>query len=170
MKIHSNNIINGYLEDKFGKHGTQFLKNQKPNRSFHIAWDELPKGTESLALIFLDYDAIPVCGFPWIHWTVANIDPNLKELPENASVDMKLLEGVTSWYSKLLPEESRMSKEDSTGYGGCAPPDQSHRYTIYVYALSKKLNLERGFYANELLKAMEDYILDQAKLHCMYRA
>lgn len=168
MKIFSKNIINGYLEDKFGKHGTQFLKNQKPNRSFHLAWDNLPKNTESLALIFLDYDAIPVCGFPWIHWTVANIDPNLKELPENASVDMKLLEGVTSLYSKLLPD--RMTKEDSIGYGGCAPPDQDHRYTVYVYALSKKLKLERGFYTNELLKAMEDCILDQAKLHCMYRS
>jgi len=170
VKINSSNIINGYLEDKFGKYGAQFLKNTKPNRSFHLAWSDLPEGTESLALIFLDHDAVPVCGFSWIHWTVANIDPELKTLPENASVEMQLLEGVTSWNSGLLPKEHRLDKEEATGYGGCAPPDQAHRYTIYMYALNKNLHLSRGFYANELLKAMDGYILDQATLHCMYRS
>jgi len=170
VKIYSKNIINGYLEDRFGKHETQILTSKEYNPSFHLAWSDLPKDTESMALIFLDYDAIPVCGFPWIHWTVANIDPKLKELPENASMEMKLLEGVTSWNSGLLSKEHRLDKEDATGYGGCAPPDQAHRYTIYMYALNKKLNLSRGFYANELLKAMDGYILDQATLHCMYRS
>lgn len=169
MRIYSNNIIDGHLEDRFGKHGEQFLKNRKPNRSFHVAWDEVPENTESLALIFIDHDAIPVCGFSWIHWTVANIDPELRELPENASVEMDLLEGLTSWHSPIVPESRHLDKEDAIGFGGCSPPDQPHRYTIELYALNKKLDLPRGFYKNELLKAMDGSILNQATLHAIYR-
>lgn len=170
MNIYSKNIINGYLEDRFGKHETQILTSKEYNPSFHLAWSDLPKDTESMALIFLDYDAIPVCGFPWIHWTIANIDPTFFELPENASVEMNLLEGVNSCYSGLLHEKHKLNKEDATGFCGCAPPDQAHRYTIYMYALNKNLHLSRGFYANELLKAMDGCILDQATLHCMYKS
>ena len=169
MKINSNSLIHETFKKEIGHHGTQFLKN-KPTYSFHIAWQDLPKGTQSLALLFIDYDAIPVCGFPWIHWTVANIDPQLTELPENASKTMRLLEGVTSWHSKLLPEEHRLTKEEDAGFGGCAPPDKAHLYTIKVYALDTKLNLTRGFYLNELLKAMAGHVLDKAVLEGLYPA
>ena len=168
-QIYSNNIIAGHFEDKIGHRGTHFLKDKKPNYSFHLGWSELPKGTKSLALVFTDPDAIPVCGFSWIHWTVANIDPMLGELPENASTEMQLLEGVSSWGSGILPEAIKLSKEDATGFGGCAPPDQTHRYIIEVYALDTLLNLSRGFYLNELSKAMEGHILDQATLSALYK-
>jgi len=169
MKIYSNNIIDGYFNDKIGYRGNQFLKNKKPNRSFHIAWQDLPKGTNTLALTFIDHDSIPVCGFSWIHWIVANIDPNCKELPENASVDMALLEGVTSWNSWLLPEEYKLDKEDATGFGGCSPPDAPHLYTVELYAIDQTLELPRGFYMNELFKKMQGHILDKARLHAMYK-
>lgn len=168
MKIYSTSIINGHLEDRFGNRGSQFLNGKKASRSFQLSWDNLPEGTKSLALIFIDYDAIPVCGFSWIHWTAANIDPNIKELPENASIDMDLLQGLTSWYSKFLPNDWRLSKEEAIGYGGCAPPDKPHQYTIKLYALSKVLDLKSGFYANELLKAMDGYILGKAKITAIY--
>lgn len=167
MKITSNNIVNGYLDDKFGFRGSQFI-GQKPSRSFHIAWSDLPEKTQTLALVFVDYDAVPVCGFPWTHWIVANIDPTLGSLPENASLDMNLLEGVTSWNSPLLSKESRLSREEATGYGGCAPPDKTHHYTLYVYALDSKLDLQRGFYLNEFLNALEGHVLDSAKLAALY--
>ncbi|MCL5260206.1 MAG: YbhB/YbcL family Raf kinase inhibitor-like protein [Gammaproteobacteria bacterium] len=168
MKIFSNSIHAGFLADAHGHRGKQFSKDQKPNRSFHIAWQDAPESTASLALVFIDHDAIPVSNFSWIHWTVANIDPKLQELPENASVEMSLLEGVTSWYSFLLPEGKRLSKEAATGYGGSAPPDKPHRYTIEMYALDTELNLTRGFYLNELMKAMEGHILEKAVLHAIY--
>lgn len=168
MQIHSNNIKNGRFDDSIGKHGQQFLEDKKPSRSFHIAWEDLPKGTQSLALIFSDEDAIPVCGFSWIHWTVANIDPQLKSLPENASQEMNLIQGLTSWSSRILPEEWHINKEDDASFGGCAPPDKDHRYTIDVYALDTKLNLKSGFYKNELVWAMQGHILNHASLHAVY--
>ncbi len=169
MKIKSESIINGYFKDDIGHRGSNFLHGKKPNYSFHLAWEELPQNTASLALIFIDHDAIPVCGFSWIHWTVANIDPSLNELPENASVNLDLLEGVTSWSSGIIPEEWRLSKEEDAGFGGCAPPDKEHLYTIELYALDKKLELNSGFMMNELLKAMKDHVLDKAILEALYR-
>jgi len=170
MKINSKSIENGYFKNEIGHHGTQFLKGIKPNFSFHLAWEDVPANTKSLVLIFIDHDAIPVCGFTWIHWTVANIDPALKELPENASVNMDLLEGVTSWNSGIIPEDWRLNREDATGFGGCAPPDKEHLYTIELYALDKLLTLERGFYMNELLKAMSGHVLEKCTLEALYKA
>jgi len=169
MKITSNSIINGYFKDEIGHRGSSFLKEVKPNYSFHLAWQDLPKKTQSLAILFLDHDAIPVCGFTWIHWTVANIDPALEELPENASVTMDLLEGLTSWSSGIIPTEWQLSKEDDAGFGGCAPPDQEHLYTIEVYALDKTLELPRGFMMNHLLKAMKGHVLEKATLEALYK-
>ena len=169
MKIISKSIVNGYFKDDIGHRGTHFLQGKKPNYSFHLAWQDLPKDTQSLALIFVDHDAIPVCGFTWIHWTVANIDPALGELPENASVDMHLLEGVTSWSSGIIPEDWRLSKEDDAGYGGCAPPDQEHLYTVEVYALDCTLTLPHGFMMNQLLKAMKGHVLDKCILEALYK-
>jgi len=169
MKINSTSIVNGYFKDDIGHRGSSFLKGKKPNYSFQLSWENLPKNTLSLALIFMDHDAIPVCGFSWIHWTVANIDPALKELPENASVDLNLLEGMTSWSSGIIPEEWRLSKEEDAGFGGCAPPDQEHLYTVEVYALDKKLALSRGFMMNDLLKAMKGHVLEKCVLEAMYK-
>ena len=169
MKIKSNSIVNGYFKDDIGHRGANFLKGKKPNYSFHLSWEDLPQNTVSLALTFVDHDAIPVCGFSWIHWTVANIDPALKELPENASVNLKLLQGVTSWSSCLIPKDERMCKEDDAGFGGCAPPDQEHLYTIELYALDKQLGLPSGFWMNDLLKAMKGHVLNKCTLEAFYK-
>lgn len=170
MKIKSNNIINGYFTDHVGHRSTHFLKDIMPNYSFHLAWEDLPPGTQSLALTFVDHDAIPVCGFTWIHWLVANIDPTLKELPENASATKSLLEGVNSWNSRFVPKEWHLDKEDASSYGGCAPPDKEHLYTIELYALDEQLHLSRGFMMNELLKAMKGHVLDKAMLEAWYKS
>ncbi|MCE3267767.1 MAG: YbhB YbcL family protein [Burkholderiales bacterium] len=170
MKIQSKNINNGYLDDQFGKYGTQVIKDtQVINRSFEVSWSEIPANTKSLALIFVDHDAIPVCGFSWVHWTVANIDPKLQHLPENASVELDLTEGITSFNAPLAPEVWKLDTEQATGYGGCAPPDKDHGYTLELYALDSILDIKRGFYTNELLNAMDGHILDQAKLRVWYR-
>lgn len=168
LKIYSNHIKSGYFHQDIGNCG-QHMHKHKPTYSFHLGWQDLPVGTKSLALVFLDHDAIPVCGFTWIHWTIANIDPAQHELTENASIEKDLLEGMTSWGSEILPPEWKLSPEEGIGFGGCAPPDKPHQYTIELYALDKKLNLQRGFYFNELLHAMEGHILDKAVLQAMYK-
>ena len=169
MKITSKNIINEQLDNAFGHHGTQFVGSM-PTRSFQISWSDLPKETVSLAIFFDDLDAIPVCGFSWIHWVVANIDPAWGELPENASLAMNLLEGVNSWAAPIIPADWKLSPEQAAHFGGCAPPDKAHRYTLKMYALDKKLDLKRGFLANALYHAMEGHILAEATLKFWYKA
>jgi Raf kinase inhibitor-like YbhB/YbcL family protein len=171
MKIFSNNVVGGYLDNRFGHHGSQFVSGTKVcTRSFHIGWADLPQNTKSLAMIFIDHDAIPVCGFSWIHWTLANIDPSCGELPENASIDLDLLQGITSFAAPIAPEDWRLSREDAIGYGGCAPPDKDHCYTSEIFALDTLLDLEPGFYANELINKMKGHILGQQKLDAVYRS
>lgn len=168
MKLYSASIKNGFLEDRFGHRGNEIYKNTMPTRSFHLSWEDLPKSTQSIAVVFIDYDAIPVCGFPWIHWSIANVDPNA-ELHENESVEGDLLEGVSSWASRFLPDELKLSHEEATAFGGCAPPDKPHEYSIEVYALDTLLDLKKGFYLNELMHKMKGHVLAKATLSAMYK-
>ena len=169
MKLYSNNIQNGVIAPEFGKYGEQKLPNGKPTRSFHLSWSDVPAKTKSLAIIFSDQDAIPPCGFEWIHWTVANIEPTMHELPENASCELDLLQGATSWSSGLLSDEMRLGIDEDSGFGGCAPPDKDHTYTIEFFALDCVLDLSPGFFKNELWWAMQGHIIDTAKLEAIYR-
>ena len=66
MKIYSKNVENNYLDSDFGANVKKNVMNNSRG-SFHIGWSNLPKGTASLALEFYDNDAVPVCGFTWIH-------------------------------------------------------------------------------------------------------
>lgn len=171
MELFSSGVIDGYIEDRFGKRGTQFVQGKKPSYSLPISWSNLPSSTKSLALVFIDHDAIPVCGFSWIHWLVANINPLvIKELPENASITTKLLQGLTSWSSPLLDEQWSLDKQDDIGYGGCAPPDKAHNYTLKLIALDNFLDLDNGFYYNELLQAMTGHILATTSLQAKYKS
>lgn len=170
LQITSDGIVDGYIKDEFGKRGGEFIKNKKPCYSLPIKWHNVPNGTKTLALVLLDYDAIPVCGFTWIHWLVANINPAMECLPADASRTGELLQGVTSWASPLLSEEWSLDKVDAIGYGGCAPPDTTHTYTIKLYALDTELDLSTGFYYNELIHAIQGHVLGVAKLNAKYKA
>ncbi len=170
MKIISEGIVNGYIQDRFGKFAEESDKIQGvPMRSLPVAWSELPSGTQSIAVVMQDYDAVPVCGFSWIHWLVADVDPNQNGLVANASREkVDLIQGKSSLASKQLCGE--LPDGITNFYGGPRPPDKDHEYEITVYALDKKLGLQNGFRLNELLKAMRGHILESVSIHGMYRA
>lgn len=168
MEIKSSGITNGVIDDKYGKRGNQFTENGMPNYSIPIEIINSPEGTKAYAIFIEDKDAIPVTGFPWIHWTAANIKTT--SIEENASLNDKgkFVQGRNSW-SGQLNGEGALSALEASMYGGMAPPDKEHTYDIYVYALSEELDLEEGFYANEMFKAMEGKILGQAKIQGSYK-
>ena len=168
MQITSSGIINGSIQDKFGKFGDEKIDGV-PTRSLPITWENVPVGTKTLALIMQDYDAIPVCGFSWIHWLVADIDPHRNELAENASrEDSTLIQGKNSQASKQIC--GNQPESITNFYSGPRPPDQAHEYEIILFALDTKLNLKNSFLMNELLKAMRGHILAQATLIGTYRS
>lgn len=84
LHLTSSGITNNTIEKRFGKFGTEKLEGV-PTLSLPISWSNIPEGTKSFALVMQDYDAVPVCGFSWIHWLVADIDPTLEGLGENVS-------------------------------------------------------------------------------------
>ena len=58
---------NGFLPDKYGKYAPAAdRKYDHAVCSFPITIEEVPEGTQTLALTFIDYDSTPVCGFTWI--------------------------------------------------------------------------------------------------------
>jgi Raf kinase inhibitor-like YbhB/YbcL family protein len=90
-----------------------------------LRWENVPAGTESLALVVDDPDAV---GGLYIHWVVTGIPPSTTELVEGA-----------------LPEGARVSLNSGhkAAYLGPCPPAGTgvHHYRFHLYALSKTLTL-----------------------------
>jgi len=166
MTVTSPGIVAGVIDLKYGKHGTHFLKGM-PDYSLPIEIHNAPSGTKSFALFMEDKDAIPVARFSWIHWVVANL--TAPKLEENASAQPngRFAQGVNSWASPLLGS-SKLTDAEASRYGGMAPPDKAHVYELHVYALDTKLDLEDGFFANELFKASKDHVLAECSLFGSY--
>lgn len=130
--------------------------------SFPFSIEGAPAGTKTFAWSLVDYDSIPVCGFAYIHWVVANVPAAKTKIEADFSrIDSQHLHGKNSLVSKFLPTDFS-AIEDS--YIGPYPPDQDHIYTLTVYALDSDLALSQGFYLNNLQKALEPHLLGRAKI------
>ena len=162
MKVTSSAVVDGWIQDKYGCKGDNFVNNM-PGLSIPFEIEGAPEGTKSFAVIFDDYDAVPVCGFDWLHWTIADLRRTSVAEGESHN-DPDFTEGCNSWHS--VAGENTI--EQATGYGGPAPPDREHRYTLKVYALDTVLDLKRGFRLNELYFAMQGHVLAHAKLIGLY--
>lgn len=158
MIVTSTGIMDGMIQKKYGGYGTQFNENEVPTYSLPFKIEEEPKNTVSFAFILEDKDAYPVVGFTWIHWIGANL--KRKEVKENESqTATDFIQGANSWISL---QGNQQTKEQASYYGGMTPPDKEHTYELHVFALDKMLDLESGFYLNELYQKMEGHILEEA--------
>ena len=155
MKVLSSGIVNGTIKDDYGKFGEHFIQDM-PSFSIPFEIMDEPKNTVSFAVILDDKDAIPVCGFDWIHWLIANLKKNTLIAGESSNINAEFIQGNNSWNQPL--------------YGGMAPPDKEHIYDLTVYALDTELDLSSGFSYEELLKKMEGHILDSFCLKGKYRS
>ena len=112
---------------------------------------DMPEGTEYLALIMDDPDAMGAVGKVWVHWVVWNIWP----VSNTGVVDYnQASEGMTDF--------------GEVGYGGPAPPDKRHTYIFKLYALDIKLDLPNESTKADVEKAMEGHIIEQATLTVTY--
>lgn len=166
MLVTSQAIKDGYFDPKYGKYGTEFNVNGVPTLSFPFQIQGAPENTVSYALVFENKDAYPVSGgFSWIHWTAANITRT--DIEENASQSATdFIQGVNSWTSI---QGGQQDKKLSSFFGGMAPPDAPHLYELHVFALDTMLDLEDGFFMNDLYKKMDGHILDQYTLKALYK-
>ena len=111
---------------------------------------EMPEGTEYLALIMDDPDAIGAVGKVWVHWVVWNIN----------SYGPRVIDVMTG--------TEGMTDFGEVGYGGPAPPDKRHTYVFKLYALDSELDLPDKSTKADVEKAMEGHILEQATLTGTY--
>lgn len=114
-----------------------------------LAWDGVPDGTASFALVLEDPDVPAAAGVDvWIHWVAYNVPATLREIPEAWNV-----EGT-----------SGIGTRGKTVYSGPRPPDREHRYYFRLYALDATLALAPGATRDELVEAMRGHVLAEAEL------
>jgi len=125
------------------------------NVSPPLEWSEVPKATQSFALICDDPDA-PMG--TWFHWVIFNIPASVHKLNENISLNKVLEDGAVQGNNDFR----------KTGYGGPCPPGGTHRYFFKIYALDKRIGLTPGTTKDELIKELEGHILAEGKLMGKY--
>ena len=170
MKI-SVPLENGMLADKYGKHApAAYQLEGHPTVSFPLTIADVPANTKSLALTFLDWDAIPVSGFCWIHWLACNFPADTTLIPENASASgaVPCVQGSNSDWSPLAG--SWTDPRIIHRYAGPYPPDKDHVYTLTVYALDTELDLEEGYFLNEFRRAVRGHVIEEVVLDLPSRA
>ena len=117
-----------------------------------LEWEGVPDGTQSFAVVCHDPDAPLVDGFT--HWVAYGIDGTAEGLPEGVT---DVTEG---------PNDA-----GNQGYNGPAPPPGHgpHHYYFWVYALREDPDLEPGLSRRELLDAIEDLVIEQARFVGTYK-
>ena len=123
------------------------------NISPPLKWSNIPQGTKQLALLCFDPDAPHPKGFT--HWVVYGISPDIKEIAEGEKKG-NFIKGTNSGGKK--------------GYTGPAPPPGHgpHHYYFWLYALDTALDLKPGLTREQLLDAIADHIIIQARLVGIY--
>jgi len=121
-----------------------------------LKWDLIPDGSISLVLICDDPDA-PVG--TWVHWVYYDISANTKSLPESIIPD----EHPTIGGVQGINDFRRI------GYGGPCPPGGIHRYYFKLYALDTLLKLPPGATKQQVVKAMENHIIEHVQLMGKYK-
>ncbi len=134
---------NGNIPSKYTCDG----ENLRP----HLSIENAPKNTKSFVLIVHDPDAPAK---DWLHWTIWNIAPEIREIPEN-TVPYGTLQGMTDF--------------GETGWGGPCPPSGTHRYFFELYALDTILDIAQGSDRKTLEDAISPHVIEKAQLIGLYK-
>ncbi len=181
-----------------GKHDPDTHATFAANRSPHLAWENLPAGTRSLALLCVD-DQVPTVGddvnqegktvpadlprCDFYHWVLVDLDPAKGPIPEGA-----FSEGVSNGGKQgpAGPLGTRQGTNNFTqwfgddatmgghyfGYDGPFPPWNDalvHHYLFTLYALDvDSLGVDGTFDGGAVQAAIEGHVLDTASFHGYY--
>lgn len=169
-----------------------------PNRNPHLAWDGVPAGTKSFALLCIDPDVPtvaemvgkegvlipadqPRCDF--VHWVVADIPADVREIAAGSCSDGVVPHGKQdpagpagarqgiNDYTGWFAGDAGMSG-DWHGYDGPFPPPNDlrlHRYFFRLFALdAERLDLPARFTAADVFQAMHGHVLDEVAIYGTY--
>jgi len=196
MRIRSDSFANGQpIPPEFAA-GTPdgFSANRNP----HLAWDDVPGGTVSFALLCIDPDVPTVAEMvgrndveipveqprtDFIHWVMIDIPAGVREIAAGSCS-----EGITAKgkHNPHGPDGSRQGLNDYTGwfagnpemagdwlgYDGPYPPGNDlrlHRYFFRIFALDvPRLDVPARFTAADVRHAMQGHVLGEAAIHGTY--
>ena len=115
-----------------------------------LSWSGVPAGTQSLALMLEDPDA--VSARPFVHWLAWDVNPASGGLPEGVSPDAAgLVQG--------------RNNRGAIGYFGPRPHgSRPHHYHFQLFALDRRLDLARGADREALLAAMNGHVIARGDL------
>ena len=168
------------------------------NRNPHLAWEGVPQGTRSFALLCIDPDAptvletigredlqIPVeqPRGDFIHWVMVDIAATQREIAAGSCSD-----GITAKGKPTPPGPAgtRQGLNDYTGwfagdadmggdyygYDGPYPPFNDlrlHRYFFRLFVLDvEQLELPQRFTAADVFRAMHGHVLGEASVYGTY--
>ncbi len=163
------------------------------NKNPHLAWSEVPAGTESLVLVCIDGDAptdgtnvnkagatlpssMPRADF--YHWCLVDIPTTRSSIaagefskevtpkgkPGGTLAPMRHgINDYTAWFAG-----DKDMAGDYYGYDGPCPPwndERTHHYIFRLYALdTARLAVEGRFTCLDVLQAIHGHILDEAQV------
>ncbi len=117
-----------------------------------LTWSKSPNKTESFAVLMKDIDAP---GGIFYHWGIYNIP----------AATMTLAAGAAT------PTGANVAQNnfDKAGYSGpCPPKGNAHTYVFNIYALDTQIKLAAGASDQDLEKALQGHVLDQAEFRGVY--
>lgn len=128
------------------------------NASPELSIEQVPAGTESLALVFDDPDAPRA--EPWVHWLCWNLAPATTTIPEGIPHGDSVLDGASQGQSDSGP----------IGYAGPCPPvgHGVHRYRFTLYALDTDLDVQPSASRATLEDAMAGHVVGRTQLTGTY--
>ncbi len=168
------------------------------NRNPHLAWDEVPSGTQSFALIAHDFD-VPSraddvnrsdCEVPedlpridFFHWVLVDLPPTVREIAEGLYSDRFTVRGKPGPTTLLgarhgLNDYTGWFADDTEragryfGYDGPFPPFNDslvHHYVFTLYALdATRTPIADPFNGHDLRRAIFPHVLAEATLSGTY--
>ncbi|HVJ39704.1 MAG TPA: YbhB/YbcL family Raf kinase inhibitor-like protein [Stenotrophomonas sp.] len=168
------------------------------NRNPQLAWQDVPAGTQSFALLCIDPDAPTVPELvgrqdvevpldqprsEFVHWAMVDIGADVREIAAGSCSDGITAKGKQSpagpagarqglnSYTQWFAGDAQMGG-DYFGYDGPYPPfnDQRvHRYFFRVFALDvATLDVPERFDAAAVLRAMHGHVLGEASVWGTY--
>ncbi len=183
----------------FGKYHPKSHVELSDNKSPHLAWDEIPDGTQSFVIICHDSD-VPSQGddvnqadrtvpadlprVDFFHWVQIDLPTDMREVATGAFSDGITVKGKPgpegplgtrqglNNYTQWFEGDTDMSG-NYFGYDGPCPPWNDsivHHYHFTLYALDcETCDVSGNFDGTAVLSAMEGHILAQAQLTATYK-
>ncbi|MCM0582015.1 YbhB/YbcL family Raf kinase inhibitor-like protein [Weissella diestrammenae] len=159
MRVQVSLDSQGFIPDGYAKFAPESARMAgMPVINFPVQITGIPKKTKTLAVALIDYDAVPVGGFPWIHWLAANLP--VTDITANlAATTTVYTRGTNSMW-----RECKDQPELTQAYIGPMPPDKVHDYSLTIFAVDQVLPLQNGFFLNDLRRALRDHVIEEVSV------